>query len=439
MKADNGLTKWLRTATQGLPEDVTLSLREELQSHYEDAVRDYLAQGKDSADAHRAALADLGDARQVGRALRRVHLNPLRRWWLALLQMRMLFQHMVAAQRTPGAFPTFDLVGALLFGLWVLGTTSMEQPKLGATGLDLVTPVALGFVLLGLFLEKDLAPWNYAAFGYLLLGSWNWVLFPLTVLRGTSGPGSGNKILWNLIVPWAPILLLLLLSAWILWRVFRESHFRIPRQAWYSVALLFVVYVAQWGLEIGISEPWSFRGFVRWSIVSILYSTVYFIPVFVGLLGAPRWGLGALLIPLTFYYVWIVEGLDLSYSIDFYVYWAPTLLLRITRFVMRYLSVIGTFMITPGWLLAARSEQGKALAAGVPWTTMLMISFVLTGIGLQPTPRAYALVDWLRAGLQVLEYTLPLAFAIVLYRQFEGRPTEQALEEISSTEPLVTT
>jgi hypothetical protein len=439
MKADNGLADWLRTATRGLPEDVAFSLREELQSHYEDAVREHLAQGKDSADAHHAALADLGDARQVGRALRRVHLNPVRRWWLALLRMRALFQRMVAAQRTPGTFPTFDFVGTLLFGLWVLGSTIMEQPKLGETGLDLVTPVALGFVLLGLFLEKDLAPWNYAAFGYLLLSGWNWVLFPLTVLRGAPGPESGNSTLWNLIVPWAPILLLLLLGVQILWRVFREKDVQIPRRAWYSVALLFIVYLAQWGLEIGISEPLSFWGFIRWLTVSVIYSVIYFIPVFVGLLGARRWGLVGLLIPLSFYYVWVIEGLDLSYHIDFYTYWSPTLLLRITRLVMRYLSVIGTFIITPGWLLAARSERGKALAAGVPWATMLMISFVLTGIGLQATPRAYALADWLRAGLQMLEYTLPLVFAAFLYRQFEGRTTEQDVEKISPAEPLVTT
>jgi hypothetical protein len=67
------LETWLEAATRGVPGEARASARAELLAHYEDAVADYTAAGCDEAAAHRQALADLGAAAAVGRALRQTH------------------------------------------------------------------------------------------------------------------------------------------------------------------------------------------------------------------------------------------------------------------------------------------------------------------------------------------------------------------------------
>ncbi len=83
MKVTN-LEQWLQVTLKSLPHDVALSVRSEIQAHYEEAVTNYEARDLDMEAAQAAALGDLGEARQVGRALRRVYLSPARRLWLSL-------------------------------------------------------------------------------------------------------------------------------------------------------------------------------------------------------------------------------------------------------------------------------------------------------------------------------------------------------------------
>jgi hypothetical protein len=72
------LATWLKTATHGLPRAVSDMVRAEIEAHYHDAVADYQSEEKESEEAHRAALADLGDPEATARALRETHLTARR-------------------------------------------------------------------------------------------------------------------------------------------------------------------------------------------------------------------------------------------------------------------------------------------------------------------------------------------------------------------------
>jgi len=80
----NELARWLQTATRGLSGEVRDRVRAEIEAHYHDAVADHLAAGKGADEAHRAALADLGEPRGTARALRETHLS-ITRYVIAML------------------------------------------------------------------------------------------------------------------------------------------------------------------------------------------------------------------------------------------------------------------------------------------------------------------------------------------------------------------
>jgi hypothetical protein len=75
---DEDFRRWLDAVTRGLPPDLCAAVREEITAHYEDALQDYRARGKSPAEAHRAALADLGDADDTAQGLHDAHLPSLR-------------------------------------------------------------------------------------------------------------------------------------------------------------------------------------------------------------------------------------------------------------------------------------------------------------------------------------------------------------------------
>ncbi|MBE0689538.1 MAG: hypothetical protein IH587_05380 [Anaerolineae bacterium] len=68
------LQRWLSSATRGLPASIKSLICQELAAHYEDAFDEQCDSGLLPGDAHRAALAQLGDPVTTRRALRRVHL-----------------------------------------------------------------------------------------------------------------------------------------------------------------------------------------------------------------------------------------------------------------------------------------------------------------------------------------------------------------------------
>jgi hypothetical protein len=105
----NELTRWLQTATRGLSREVRDRVRVEIEAHYHHAIADHLAAGKGNDEAHRAALADLGEPQDTARALRGAYVSTAR---------------MFVALGLTLAFPFFFF--ALPLPLLALGLSSSE-------------------------------------------------------------------------------------------------------------------------------------------------------------------------------------------------------------------------------------------------------------------------------------------------------------------------
>ena len=140
------LEQWLAEATKGLPQPLARDVRTELEAHFEDAVEDYLTSGRTPEAARTAALADLGDAEVVRHGLHRVHLSRGERLvaWVTWLVPR-LWQHRA-------------VIATALFGLVALSVVVADHRHwITYRGHpDPLTPLAFGFVLLSLLLERRL-------------------------------------------------------------------------------------------------------------------------------------------------------------------------------------------------------------------------------------------------------------------------------------------
>jgi hypothetical protein len=69
------LIRWLETANDGLCEEACQATRQEIESHYSDALKSYLAAGRSQAEARLVAMADLGDPREANRRFKKTHLT----------------------------------------------------------------------------------------------------------------------------------------------------------------------------------------------------------------------------------------------------------------------------------------------------------------------------------------------------------------------------
>jgi hypothetical protein len=72
------LTNWLNTATHGLPENVAELVRSEIEAHYCDALAEHQAFGFPLLEAHRAAMAELGDVKTTAQGFRDAYLSERR-------------------------------------------------------------------------------------------------------------------------------------------------------------------------------------------------------------------------------------------------------------------------------------------------------------------------------------------------------------------------
>ncbi len=72
------LNRWLKTATRGLPHDIAELVSDEIRAHYDDARREHKLCGLSPLEAHRAAMAELGDGQATSHALHDTHLAEQR-------------------------------------------------------------------------------------------------------------------------------------------------------------------------------------------------------------------------------------------------------------------------------------------------------------------------------------------------------------------------
>jgi len=417
--------QWLAEATRGLPQPLAKDVRTELEAHFEDDVEDYLTAGRSPAAARTAALADLGNAETVRHMLHKVHLSRGERLiaWITWLVPR-LWQHRA-------------VIATALFGLLALSVVVADHRHwIAYRGHpDPLTPLAFGFVLLSLLLERRLTTWSYPAAGYLLSGIWPWLFFEGFERLG--GP------FWDIVAP-----LVLPGATFLIWGISglrtlrRTAGRRGMAIAWLLVGLLLATKLATTAVqlrdgalvfslsalsatEIRVNAPW------------VLYLIVMSLaPVAIGLRAAQRDGLAAVLIPMGCQYAFFVGIADPTYHLTFYDAWQPSRTLHTVEALVTYLPALMTFLIAPLWMLRTPSRQGRTTASLVPSGTTLILTHILSAIGLAHTHQAYTAATWLSSGLESLLYLLPILLAIVLYNRF-GQDEAILAHSVDNTAPAL--
>lgn len=408
-EAEPTFERWLATVIHGLPPEVAAGVVVELTAHYEDAVAGHREQGQTLASAQATALADLGDPQVVRRQLQRVHLSRgerLRAW---------------ATQVAYLVWQRRAIIGTGLFGLAALAVVvSDHRHWISYRGhLDSITPLALILVVASLVLEHRLALWSYPAVGYLLSGISPWLLFTFSDAYG--------GLFWDVVAPLLlPVVALVGLAVAGLRQLRHRGPRRYPAAIWLILVLMIIAPLAMTGIQLqdgGVSfrpEALS-RAELTVNAPWVLYMTTMLLaPVAAGLLGARRHGVGAALIPLACHYSLYVGIVDPTYHLTFYEYWQPSRTLHAIEAFLIYLPALTTFLVTPLWLLRARTTRGRIAAVLLPTTAVLGATPILSAIGLQNTWGAYTAATWVSAAIEIMLFILPLALALVLYSQFPG-------------------
>jgi hypothetical protein len=139
------LARWLETATQGLPAVAQEVVRAEIEAHYADAVSDHQASGKTVEEAHRAAMADLGDVRAAARALRDTHLARQRYVRAAVLSLvaTFLFVLLPVLYGVPGAAALASIVLRVALPAAVFYSFYSLKMLLGFEGRSVDRPIAI--------------------------------------------------------------------------------------------------------------------------------------------------------------------------------------------------------------------------------------------------------------------------------------------------------
>jgi hypothetical protein len=139
------LARWLEAATQGLPQAAQAVVRAEIEAHYADAVSDHRASGKTAEEAHRAAMADLGDVRATARALRDTHLARQRYVRAALLSLAatFLFVLLPVLYAVPGIAALTSIVLRVALPVAVFYTFYSLKMLLGFYARSVDRPIAI--------------------------------------------------------------------------------------------------------------------------------------------------------------------------------------------------------------------------------------------------------------------------------------------------------
>jgi hypothetical protein len=139
------LARWLEAAAKGLPAAAQAVIRAEIEAHYADAVGDHQALGKTAEEAHRAALADLGDVQATARALRDTHLARQRYVRAALISLvaTFLFVSLPALYATSGAEALASIVLRVSLPVAVIYTFYSLKLLLGFDARSVERPIAI--------------------------------------------------------------------------------------------------------------------------------------------------------------------------------------------------------------------------------------------------------------------------------------------------------
>jgi hypothetical protein len=253
---------------------------------------------------------------------------------------------------------------------------NVRNPKLPevVVGVLLVTAP----IVVSLLWKRELAPWAFPAVGVsfsLLLPGLFGLLFP---------PTRENSAVYNLLVNgW----LLAQAGVSVLLIVLYRREIRMSRLGWVLVGLLVVAVVV---------NGWTAPSLIAFEL------GMFAAPVAFGLLFARRHHLLAGLVPVTLMYWWADSVFDPSYS---------------NRFGVRIEWLLALFflVVTPAWVLVARSTRGQLMGLLMPPAFALVYGEILASQG---SYVPYSLDMWVTRGLGVVEIMLVLSVAALIYRGF---------------------
>ena len=147
------LDGWLAQATQGFSDETRQRIREEIEDHYLSGVSHYQARGKSEEEAHRSALAELGNRRDARRAFHDTYASKRNYMVVGFLSMGMplLFAMLFRSE------PEF-LVGEVPFRANLIGLFDLLQLVLFA--LPALTIVYFGYGLLANRFHFSVGKWR---------------------------------------------------------------------------------------------------------------------------------------------------------------------------------------------------------------------------------------------------------------------------------------
>jgi hypothetical protein len=361
----------------------------EIRAHLEEALSELQEGGLDRQESLAQAIANFGEAREVGRMLGRLHNNPD---WV---------------QVGLAILPGLTALGISIGVPWSLFGTSFAR-TLAQGGLITVCTV---LIVAGLVRERQIAVWSFPA--------WGIILFPLS--------GILLFISWWVHLPFideaspvwhtGPLIVLVGLLAGIgsfaVVRVYRQHWIPVPRPVWVLVASVILV-----TLGGGITSTIADQSADKWLALSVMVPStllrmgVILLPVAIGLLLARRHGLLAGLIVVAAEFVLVDEIFDPAYALGI---WTSS------STIVTLVSVIPAvffLVVSPMWVLLSRSTGGRVAGLLVPPFVALVSGEIIGG-----SVRPYYMDDWLwlvRA-IGSMQFLMALALAVVIYHWLGGQ------------------
>ncbi len=123
IEINQDLIRWLDRATSDLPGEVREMVRDEISAHYEDAVAEHRERGLTSEVAHRAAIAELGDAGETASGLCETHLAERSYVRAMIISAAFPIVYLLLEMKTNLSWAAYDFIfcAAILFpSLYVL-------------------------------------------------------------------------------------------------------------------------------------------------------------------------------------------------------------------------------------------------------------------------------------------------------------------------------
>jgi|GEM_PF-4718792 len=296
--------------------------------------------------------------------------------------------------------PWLEVLLACLPGLWYLALQWLPLSyALADWGMLLIL---VGSVLGGLLWRRRLTAWSLPALGLL---AWQ-ALYWMSALFYTLLPLSALTQVLPVLLSWG---VLIVLGIYSIVRAVRRGQLRL---AWYSWALLgarliIAIYLLLYQYQVAAPEE-------RYLLLGGVLRLVLELSIIgIGLWLAERLQLRAGLFVVGFFFIWALNSLDPAYNVRL---WAPPRYANMhLGEIMDTIPGLCMLIITPVWVLYARTPRAIALGVLIPAAVALIAPQLIAAEALRWTTLAYTAETWWSLALAITPYLLSLGLAMALY------------------------